>query len=169
MERLTRKQSRFVEEYLVDLNASAAARRAGYSERTAFRMGQENVQKHAVKQAIDSAVEERSRRTQITQDMVLQELAAMGFYDLVDIASAPMAGPQDIGKLPESVRRAIVGWGWDRTGNFIPKLADKLSALEKIGKHLGMFTDKIEHIGKIGGGSIKEMSDEELLAIINGN
>ncbi|MEA1921167.1 MAG: terminase small subunit [Pseudomonadota bacterium] len=61
--RLTPKQQRFCEEYLIDLNASDATRRAGYSPKTAFRSGQENMQKHAIKAAIQKAISVRSDRT----------------------------------------------------------------------------------------------------------
>jgi phage terminase small subunit len=60
-----------------------------------------------------------------------------------------MSGPQDIPNLPEEVRRAIVGWGWDKAGNFTLKLADKNAALTNLGRHLGMFTDKVEHSGEM--------------------
>jgi phage terminase small subunit len=69
---LTPKQQRFVQEYLIDLNATQAALRAGYSERTAKSIGQENLTKPAVKTAIQQAMQDRSKRTEITQDDVLQ-------------------------------------------------------------------------------------------------
>lgn len=74
---LTPKQARFVEEYLVDLNASAAARRAGYSVRTADATGRENLGKPAVAAAIAAAQAERARRTQITADDVLRHWATI--------------------------------------------------------------------------------------------
>ena len=148
---LTAKQGRFVEEYLVDLNATQAAIRAGYSERTARAMGAENLTKPDIQSAIQEAMGDRADRTEITADRVLTELSTIGFLDPADIAQInATAGPEMIPALPEHVRRAIVGWGWDKQGNFTLKLADKLSALEKIGKHLGMFRERVEHSGPNG-------------------
>jgi phage terminase small subunit len=69
---MTAKQSAFVGEYLVDLNASQAAIRAGYSPKTAYSIGQENLKKPEISAAIEGAILERSERTQITQDYVLE-------------------------------------------------------------------------------------------------
>jgi len=71
--KLTAKQQRFVEEYLIDLNATQAAIRAGYSPESAKEIGCENLTKPNIKAAIDKAMAERSRRTGITQDRVLRE------------------------------------------------------------------------------------------------
>ena len=71
---LTEKQGRFVEEFLVDGNASAAARRAGYSEKTARAIGNENLTKPAIREAIDKAREERTERTKLTADEVIEGL-----------------------------------------------------------------------------------------------
>ena len=109
MAKLTDKQRRFVEEYLVDLNATAAARRAGYSERTADHIGPELLGKTWVAVAIQEAMQQRSRRTEITQDRVLNELAIVAF-----------------------------GEGSDEKDSAL-RYANKLRALELIGKHLGMF------------------------------
>ena len=68
---LTAKQSRFVEEYLVDLNATQAAARAGYSAKTAEQQGYQLLQKTSVQQAIAEAMSKRSERTEITADQVL--------------------------------------------------------------------------------------------------
>lgn len=72
--KLTPKQERFVEEYLVDLNASAAARRAGYSAKSANRIGPELLGKTCVSEAIEKAKAKRVARTGITQDDVVKEL-----------------------------------------------------------------------------------------------
>lgn len=71
--KLTAKQQRFVEEYLIDLNATQAAIRAGYSKKTARQIGEQNLSKLDIAAAIDSAKQERSDRTEITQDMVLRK------------------------------------------------------------------------------------------------
>ena len=71
---LTPKQQRFIEEYLVDLNATQAAIRAGYSEKRAYAIGHENLRKPEILVAIQAARAEQSKRTQITADWVLTRL-----------------------------------------------------------------------------------------------
>lgn len=84
---MTPKQTRFVAEYLVDLNASAAALRAGYSAKTAGATGHENLKKPEVAAAIRAAMAERSARTLVNQDKVVLELAKIAFADLADVVS----------------------------------------------------------------------------------
>lgn len=71
---LTAKQAAFVNEYLIDLNATQAAIRAGYSEKTAGRTGHENLKKPEIAQAIQEAQAERAERLELTQDDVLKGL-----------------------------------------------------------------------------------------------
>jgi phage terminase small subunit len=73
---LTPKQHRFVDEYLIDLNATQAAIRAGYSERTAYSIGDENLKKPEIASVIQAAMDERSQRTEITADYVLTSIVA---------------------------------------------------------------------------------------------
>ncbi|MEW6076672.1 MAG: terminase small subunit [Thermodesulfobacteriota bacterium] len=72
--KLTAKQQKFVNEYLIDLNATQAAIRAGYSKKTAGRIGQENMQKLVIKKAIERAQTEQQQRTQITADQVVMDI-----------------------------------------------------------------------------------------------
>ena len=74
MKKLTAKQDRFVAEYLIDLNATQAAIRAGYSEKTAYSIGQENLKKPDIASAISAAQAKRAERTEITQDYVLTSI-----------------------------------------------------------------------------------------------
>lgn len=74
MAKLTPKQQRFVDEYLIDLNATQAAIRAGYSPKTAYSIGDENLKKPEIKKAIEQAQKERSERTLVTQDDVIRGL-----------------------------------------------------------------------------------------------
>lgn len=141
---MTPKQQRFVEEYLVDLNATQAAIRAGYSPRTANEQGARLLANVSVAAAIAERRAALSASVEVTQERIIAEYARMAFYDPASIAGQVMAGPQDIAKLPEDVRRSIVGWGWDKAGNFTLKLADKGAALTNLGRHLGMFKDKLE-------------------------
>lgn len=147
---LNPKQQRFVEEYLVDLNATQAAIRAGYSAKTAHAIAEKLLRKAEINEAIQSAMKSRSERTEVTQDRVIQELAAMAFYDPADLASTPVNCPADIAKLPEAVRRAIVGWSWDKHGNFVLKLSPKTPSIDLLAKHLGMLRERVEHTGADG-------------------
>ncbi len=154
----------FVREYLVDLNATQAAIRAGYSEATAKEIGAENLSKPAIRALVDKALRERSQATGITGERVLQEISRMAFYEIADVMieiegveveinSTPdgklygLRGPTDIRALPENVRRAIVGYGWDKAGNFTVKLADKSKALDQLARHLSLYNDKLEVTG----------------------
>ncbi|MCW5155577.1 terminase small subunit, partial [Burkholderia cenocepacia] len=87
MSKLTAKQQMFVDEYLVDLNASAAARRAGYSEKTARAIGIENLQKPAIRAAVDAAMKKRGERTRMTADEVLKLAESMLLADVNQLIS----------------------------------------------------------------------------------
>ena len=144
-------QRAFVREYLVDLNAEGAARRAGYFPKTARANSYKLLSDPTIAAAIATAQAERAQRTEITADRVLAELAAMAFFDPADLARTPLRGPEDIAALPEPVRRAILGWSWDKDGRFVLKLSPKTPSLDLLGRHLGMFRDKLEVTGKDGG------------------
>lgn len=88
-------------------------------------------------------------RAEVTVERTVRELADMAFYDPGEIGAANIKGPEDIQHLPEPLRRAICGWSWDRQGNFVLKLANKDGALDKIGRYLGMYRDKVEHSGGV--------------------
>lgn len=159
---LTPKQQRFVEEYLVDLNAAAAARRAGYSEAAARDIGAENLTKPNILAAIEAAKAARSRRTEVTADRVLLELARVGFSDIgevlnfsgTDLSLRPAAEiPEDARRAIASikVRRSVLGSGDEaREVEVVEfRLHDKLSALEKAGKHIGMWPNKLDLSGTV--------------------
>ena len=123
---MTDRQNVFVQEYLKDLNATQAAIRAGYSQHTAYSIGQRLLRNVEVSQAINSAMSERQQRTALTADYVLENLH--------EIAQRCMQ------KSPVMVKReqAI-----DDEGRHIWTFDAKnaLRALELIGKHMGMFND----------------------------
>ena len=160
---LTAKQQRFVEEYLVDLNATQAAIRAGYSADTAKQQGSRLLTNVDVQEAIAAAMAERARRTEIKADDVLAELAKIGFSNMLDYMRAgPDGDPYlDFSRLTRDQAAALAevtvedfvdGRGDDarQVKRIKFKLADKRAALVDIGKHLGMFVQRHEHTGKNG-------------------
>lgn len=164
---LTPKQAAFVAEYLIDLNASAAARRAGYAEKRADAMGHENLRKPEIAAAIAAAQAERAQRTQIDADWVLKRLAAMADADLSDLHQAD-GTLKPAGEWPEVWRKGLIaGVEMDETtvgGDKVVttrkvKIADRLKALELIGRHVavGAWREKVEHSGP-GGGPIQSVS-----------
>lgn len=146
---MTKKQKRFVEEYLIDLNATQAAIRAGYSPDTAKSIGSENLTKPDIQARIAKAMAERSKRTGVNADRVVTELAKIAFVNASDVIDAdtatlrPDATPEDTAAI-QSVK--VKTFGEDGLEREI-KMADKLKALELLGKHLGMFKDKVELSG----------------------
>lgn len=159
---LTAKQRAFCQEYLVDLNATQAAIRAGYSEASAYSIGQENLTKPEIQASVQILMNKRAKRVEVNADRVLEELCAMAFYDPADLADIEIHEPKDIKKLPEKVRRCIIGWSWDKAGNFTLKLSAKTPQLDMLGRHLKLFTDKIEHTGANGNPLMEGRSTEDM-------
>lgn len=123
--KLTPKQVLFVEEYLVDLNATQAAIRAGYSEKTAGRIGAENIQKPVIQEAIAERMKMRIERTEITQDRVLT----------------------DIELIKQDAMRVLE----DKDGRSVMiNHAAALKACELQGRHLQMWNDKLALMNKDG-------------------
>lgn len=142
---MTKKQKLFVEEYLIDLNATQAAIRAGYSPDTAGSIGGENLKKPEISAAIAKAMAERSRRTGINQDRILQEIAKLALVnidDVVDLETGEIkesATKEDLACI-QSIKIKPTEFGTEREIKFY----DKKGSLEMAGKHLGMFKDKLE-------------------------
>ncbi len=161
---MTKKQKRFVEEYLVDLNATQAAIRAGYSPQTARDIGCENLTKPNIQNAIATAMADRSRRTGINQDRVIQEIAKLAFLnpvDVIDMDEATIKGEanrDDTACIASVKVKVIPGEGGNITEREV-KTYDKLKALELLGKHLGMFTDKLKMEGNL---PVVIMGDDQL-------
>jgi phage terminase small subunit len=153
---LTAKMIRFAEEYIVDLNATQAAIRAGYSERTAKSIGQENLTKPDLQEYIQQLMDERSKRTEITADMVLKEYAKIGFSNITDYLKVEEKEVQtDVGSImmqgvtifeTDHIERekldAVAEIKQTRDGISL-KLHDKKGALDSMARHLGMFSDKM--------------------------
>lgn len=154
---LTPLQARFVEEYLVDLDATKSAIRAGYSPKSAHVTASRMLRLAKVQDAIARAQESLAKRTEITPDKVLKELAKLGFSNMADYIKIGSNGDPyiDLSALTRDQASAISevvvddfmdGRGEDarevRRVKF--KLHGKIEALTLIGKHLGMFVDKSE-------------------------
>lgn len=139
--KLTPKQERFCEEYLVDLNATQAAVRAGYNTKTAYSIGQRLLKKVETQQRIEKLRKAQSERTEITADRVLAELAAIAFADRTKISNIRENGeiaftPTD--NLSADVKKTISGIECGKYGIKV-STCDKVKALELLGKHLGIF------------------------------
>lgn len=154
MTKLTKKQQRFIDEYLIDLNATQAAIRAGYSSDTAGSIGQENLTKPEIKNAIDKAIAERSRRTGVNQDRVIIELAKIAFLNPTDVINMDEATIRGDSNRDDTACIASVKVKTIPTedGNIVErevKTYDKLKALELLGKHLGIFNDRLKIDGSL--------------------
>lgn len=177
---LTPKQEAFVREYLIDLNATQAAIRAGYSAKTADRIGPELLGKTCVAEAIATAKAKRAERVEVTADMVLRELAILGFSDVRDFHvdhdgrlrlrhGAPDAAFRAVSSVKHKIRTDATG-EVHREVEF--KLWDKNAALEKIARHIRFYPpEKLEVTGEAGGpiqvegANLDDLSEEQLAAL----
>lgn len=187
---VNKRQRQFCDEYLIDLNATQAAIRAGYSEKYAHTNANKLLQITTIKSKIDELMAERARRTEITQDKVLRELAIIAFSNAADYAAViereavmevdghqvklldddgnPImyrtVEPVLTAELTEEQRRALSVIKKGRDG-FEVKPYDKVRALELLGKHLGMFQDKVEVTGEVNN-PMAGLTTEELKKLI---
>lgn len=145
---MTPKQKAFVAEYLVDLNATQAAIRAGYSEKTASRIGPNLIGKSCIQEAIQAAMSKREKRTEITADRVIQELARIAFLrsdDIFEIVGGSVR-VKDTSEMSEDARSSLSGASetiTEKGGTVRVQIADKVKSLELLGKHLALFTDRV--------------------------
>jgi len=148
MAKLTEKQQRFVEEYLIDLNGTQAAIRAGYSARTANEQASRLLTNVSVQQAVSERMAERSKRTGVNQDRVILELAKIAFLKMTDVVDGQGqirddADPDDLSCI-ESIKYKHSDTDTGSSTEREVKIASKLKALELLGKHLGMWNDKLD-------------------------
>ena len=146
--KLTDKQKKFVEEYLIDLNATQSAIRAGYSPKTANEQGARLLANVSIQEAISKAMAERSRRTGINQDRIVQELARIAFVKITDVVDPDgeintNASDDDLACI-ESYKVEDSDSVNGSSSKREVKLASKIKALELLGKHVGMWNDKIQ-------------------------
>lgn len=138
--KLTPKMEKFIDEYLIDLNATQAAIRAGYSKKTAQQIGSENLSKPIIQEEIAKRKNSAAKKLEITRESVLKELAAIGFTNATDfitvsgravlIRDTDTVAPEKLSALA-SVKDGVNG--------IEIKMHDKVRALELLGKHLGLF------------------------------
>jgi len=146
---LNPKQQRFCEEYLIDLNATQAAIRAGYSVKTANEQGARLLVNVSVSREIERLQAVQSRRTGITADRVIRELAKIAFVDPVRVINADDgtikadATDEDKAAIQGVKVKRSSSMNGDSFENEV-RLYDKTKALELLGKHLGLFTDKVD-------------------------
>ncbi|MGO9770926.1 MAG: terminase small subunit [Roseiarcus sp.] len=150
-EKLTPKQKRFIEEFLLDLNGTAAYKRAGYNAKGhgAEVNAAKLLSNTEVASAISAAQAKRSRRTEVTADRVIQELAAIAFADPRKLFNAD-GSMNALHEVDDNTRGALVvevNQGMDSEGNPTftrkTKFACKLVALDRLARHLGLLNDKI--------------------------
>ena len=145
---LTPKQAKFVEEYLISGNATDAAKKAGYSHKTADQIGSELLQKTLVAEAVQAGWDKRKAKFEISEEKILQELAAIAFFDLRDVMKPDKSGvalmpwesiSKNASRAIASVTESETEFGCSRG----IRAHDKISALKALGNHVGMWKDGV--------------------------
>ena len=163
--KLTPKQIRFVDEYLVDFNATQAAIRAGYSPKTAAAAAARLLRNVNIQAEIARRQKDLQRRTEVTQERVVKELARIAFANIADyIHVETQTRTKDDGtevtyqtvmfnetQELSADQRAALAVVKQSVNGFELKLHDKIKALELLGRHIGMFNDKLSLSGTDGG------------------
>lgn len=171
---LTEKQKRFADEYLIDLNATRAYKVAYPNvkkDTVAATNGGRLLRNAEIKEYIEKRIKERERRTEITQDMVLKELAAIAFTDITEIVNTDGEEVyiKPTATLSDMKKKAISSIKQTKDGIEI-KFHDKEKALEMLGRHLGMFKDKVEVSGDMKvNNPYAELTTEDLKKLIGGD
>lgn len=159
--RLNPKQRRFVDEYLIDLNATQAAIRAGYSERSARQHADAMLSRPHIAAAVAEAQATRSKRIEVDIDYVVKRMVEIDRMDVLDIMTDQM-NLKPVSEWPLVWRQYLSGFdlaemfegsGQDRDMVGILKKIkwpDKTKNLELLGRHLGMFKERVELTGKDG-------------------
>ena len=188
--KLTEKQKRFCDEYLIDLNATQAAIRAGYSPKGMNKRVTRMMANEGITNYIQQHIKDREKRTEITQDKVLKELAAIAFSNGSNYAKVvekkaynekgePIideeTGQQLTYKVVDMVltdelsdidKKAIASIKRGKNGIEV-STCDKVRALELLGRHLGMFTNKVEVSGNVNN-PFENLTTEELIRLASG-
>lgn len=152
---LTPRQQAFVREYLIDLNATQAATRAGYSAKTANEQGSRLLTNVSVRSAIEHAMQERGKRAELTADRVLLELRRLAFFDIRKIFNDDGTLKRvtdlddDTAAAIMSIEMVEIGDDGQLAMNKKFKASDKKGAIELAMRHLGMLKDRVEHSGAV--------------------
>jgi phage terminase small subunit len=166
---LTDKQEMFCREYLIDLNATQAAIRAGYSEKTARASGSENLSKPDIQERISELKQERNERNQVSADYVLNRLVEIDQMDILDILTdtgdlKPVAQWPTVWRTTLSGLDVMAMAGDGETAALLKKIKwpDKVKNLELLGKHVSVqaFKEKVEHSGGLAVSSVASLMDE---------
>ena len=172
---ITRRQQRFIEEYMIDLNGTQAAIRVGYKPNTARTVAADLLALPNIKAAVDKAMKDLSLRTGVTAERVVKELALVGFANMADFINVDDEGiitVKSLDALPEGSSRVIKKVKQKRLRRITPngkdtiikenyefELCEKVKSLELLARHLGILHDKKEHTGKDGGPLTVELVD----------
>ena len=148
---LNGKRKRFAREYMIDMNATQAAIRAGYAERTAYSQGQRLLKNVEVSAFIAKLAKKAGEKVELTAERVLQEIMAIAFFDPAQLFNE-RGDPLPITEIPEAARRAISGIdmaivGKDEDSETVRKirLSPKQGSLELLCRHLGLWKETHEH------------------------
>ncbi|NFA43984.1 terminase small subunit [Clostridium botulinum] len=186
MAKLSERHKRFCDEYLIDLNVTQAAIRAGYTPKYANKKVYALLDKPEIKEYLDKRMNAREKRTEITQDKVLSELAAIAFSnasdffkvidkkitvngnEILDTYGKPKTYKDvefiNTDNLSDDNKKVISSIKQGANGLEI-KLNDKIKALELVGRHLGMFKDKVEINGNVNN-PFEGLTTEQLLKMV---
>jgi phage terminase small subunit len=161
--KLTPQQELFVKEYLIDLNATQAAIRAGYSKKTAQEQGSRLLSNVIIASKVAETLGKRLDKLDISGERILNELARVGFGRMTDVAKWTESGVSFVPSTELNEDQAATVCEVTETtnehgGSLKIKQHDKLKALELLGKYQKLFTDKVEH-----------SADESLEALISGS
>ena len=179
--KLTPKQIRFVDEYMVDFNATQAAIRAGYKAKTAHVIGAENLRKPKIAEEIARRQKDLQKRTEVSQDRVVKELARIAFANIADYLHVEtQTRTKDDGtevtyqtvmfnetQELSADQRAALAVVKQSVNGFELKLHDKIKALELLGRHIGMFNDKLDIKATVTENPFAGLSTEELRGVID--
>ena len=175
--KLSPKQEEFVRQYLIDLNATQAAIRAGYSQKRAMEIGWQLLQKTTVSKAIQAAMDARAKRTEVTADRVIKEYARIGFASIdtffqwgelgVNIVPSQDIAADDLAAVAE-ISETKTSLGDDHTVRTIKlKMHNKKGALDALAQHLGLdaATQRVKMLQDEEAQNIAEQIDQTLGAM----
>lgn len=146
MAKLTAKQQRFCDEYLIDLNATQAAIRAGYSKKTAKQIGQENLTKLDIKEYIEKRMAEKEKELIADQDEVMKYLSSVMRREKTESVVVTLSKEKST-YVPDSngtMRKQTVKEDIPKVVEIPARLSDANKAAELLGKRYGLYTEKVD-------------------------